>query len=237
MCRFFGLGDQFQQRALGEDVAPGQQRGERGGEGVVEAEASASLRIRFEYDRSATGEGEIRSVLRSMGVRVQGNVIDAQDLESETVSEEDAQAPGHAETRGEDHGHDGGGIFGERTELILAILAGVCVATGFGLSFTGGVPEWVPWGLYVGGYVFGGYNTVREAIDTLRVGDFEVDFLMLVAAAGAAALGDDGAVSRYAVRSEPPGSRSGSPDRRMYSMAMPLSGESAVSACSCAKSK
>ncbi|WP_263789997.1 heavy metal translocating P-type ATPase [Salinibacter sp.] len=158
-------------------------------EGVVEAEASASERIRVEYDRSATGEAEIRSVLRSMGVRVQGSVIDAQDLESETVSEEDAQAPGHAETRGEEHGHDGGGIFGERTELILAILAGVCVATGFGLSFTGGVPEWVPWGLYVGGYAFGGYNTVREAIDTLRAGDFEVDFLMLVAAAGAAALG------------------------------------------------
>jgi Cd2+/Zn2+-exporting ATPase len=158
-------------------------------EGVVEAEASASERIRVEYDRSATGEAEIRAVLRSMGVRLQGGVIDAQDLESETASEEVTEAPGHAETRGEEQGHEGRGIFGERAELILAILAGVCVATGFGLSFAGGVPEWVPWGLYVGGYVFGGYNTVREAIDTLRAGDFEVDFLMLVAAAGAAALG------------------------------------------------
>ncbi len=99
-------------------------------DGVVEAEASASERIRVEYDRSATDEDAIRDVLR-----------------------------------------------------------GVCVTAGFGLSFVGGVSAWVPWGLYVGGYVFGGYYTVREAIDTLRVGDFEVDFLMLVAAAGAAALG------------------------------------------------
>jgi Cd2+/Zn2+-exporting ATPase len=84
---------------------------------------------------------------------------------------------------------DHGGNFGERTELLFAIIAGGCVAGGFGLSFVGSVSAWIPWSLYVGGYVFGGYYTVREAVDTLRVGDFEVDFLMLVAAAGAAALG------------------------------------------------
>ncbi|TKX71228.1 heavy metal translocating P-type ATPase, partial [Halorubrum sp. GN11_10-6_MGM] len=82
-----------------------------------------------------------------------------------------------------------GGIFGERTELLFALLAGACVAVGFGLSFAGAVPGGISVGLYIGGYVFGGYHTVREAIDTLRVGEFEVDFLMLVAAGGAAVLG------------------------------------------------
>jgi len=82
-----------------------------------------------------------------------------------------------------------GGIFGERTELRFAIVAGLCVAGGFGLSVVGSVSAWIPWGFYVGAYVFGGYYTVREAIDTLAVGDIEVDVLMLVAAAGAAALG------------------------------------------------
>ena len=144
--------------------------------GVVEAEASASERIRVEYDRSETDEDAIRDVLRSMGVRVQGDVLEAHELDEET-GEEDHE------------GHDHGGIFGEKTELIFAIIAGLCVALGFGLSFVDGVCGWVPWTLYVGGYVFGGYYTVREAIDTLRVGDFEVDFLMLVAAAGAAVLG------------------------------------------------
>ena len=42
--------------------------------------------------------------------------------------------------------------------------------------------------LYVGAYFFGGYYTLREAIDTIRLGRFEIDTLMLVAAAGAAAL-------------------------------------------------
>ncbi len=157
-------------------------------DGVVEAEASAAERVRVEYDRSATGESEIREVLRSMGVRLRGDVIDAHDLESSSIPGEDAEASDHAEKQAEEE-HDHGGLFGEKTELIVAIAAGVCVAFGFGLSFSGGVSEWVPWGFYVGGYIFGGYNTVREAVDTLRVGDFEVDVLMLVAAAGAAVLG------------------------------------------------
>jgi Cd2+/Zn2+-exporting ATPase len=147
-------------------------------DGVVEAEASASERIRVEYDRSATDEEAIRDALRSMGVRVQEGVLEAHELDEEP-GEDVHEGQGHEEGQNHKVVHDHGGIFGEKTELIFAIIAGVCVTTGFGLSFVGGVSAWVPWGLYVGGYVFGGYYTVREAIDTLRVGDFEVDFLML----------------------------------------------------------
>ncbi|PZP57675.1 MAG: hypothetical protein DI597_21205, partial [Pseudoxanthomonas spadix] len=42
---------------------------------------------------------------------------------------------------------------------------------------------------YIAAYVFGGFYTVREAFDNLRLRRFEIDTLMLVAAAGAAALG------------------------------------------------
>jgi len=145
--------------------------------GVVEAEASAAEQIRVEYDRSSTSAEEIRDVLRSMNVRPQGDRLEAQGLVAE------------AGRGGREEEHDHGGIFGEKTELIVAVTAGVCVALGVGLSVVGGVPGWAPWGLYVGAYAFGGYYTVREAIDTLRVGEFEVDFLMLVAAGGAAVLG------------------------------------------------
>jgi Cd2+/Zn2+-exporting ATPase len=41
-------------------------------------------------------------------------------------------------------------------------------------------------------YFFGGYYTIREAIENLRAKRFEIDTLMLVAAAGAAALGSWG---------------------------------------------
>ena len=160
--------------------------------GVVEAEASAAERIRVEYDRSETDDEAVRDTLRSMGIYVQEDALEAHDWTDETDDEHDGQAheeQGHEEGQNHKVVHDHGGIFGEKTELIFSIVAGVCVALGFGLSFVGGVSAWIPWGLYVGGYVFGGYYTVREAIDTLRVGDFEVDFLMLVAAAGAAVLG------------------------------------------------
>ncbi|HKL87462.1 MAG TPA: heavy metal translocating P-type ATPase, partial [Salinibacter sp.] len=148
-----------------------------------------SERIRVEYDRSITSEAEIRDVLQSMGVGVLENVIDAQNLKSSSISAKEVEGHDHTEEYGTEHGHDHSGIFGEKTELVFAIIAGVCVSLGFGLSFAGGVPAWIPWGLYVGGYVFGGYYTVQEAVDTLSAGDFEVDFLMLVAAVGAAVLG------------------------------------------------
>ena len=99
--------------------------------GVVEAEASAAERIRVEFDRSETDEGAIRDVLRSMGVRIHGEVLDVHKLDEET-DKEDRQ------------GHDHGGIFGERTELIFASIAGICVSAGFGLSFVDGVSGWWP---------------------------------------------------------------------------------------------
>ena len=147
--------------------------------GVVEAEARAAEQVRVEYDRSSTSAEEIRDVLRSMNVRPQGDRLAAQGLAAEA---------GRGD-REEEHDHDHGGIFGEKTELIVAVAAGVCVALGVGLSVVGGTPGWVPWGLYVGAYALGGYHTVREAVETLRAGEFEVDFLMLVAAGGAAVLG------------------------------------------------
>ncbi|WP_263784380.1 heavy metal translocating P-type ATPase [Salinibacter grassmerensis] len=148
-------------------------------EGVVEAGASAAEQIRVEYDRSSTSEDEICAALRSMNVRPRGDRLEAQGL---------AEEAGNGQ-REAGHDHDHGGIFGEKTELIFALTAGVCVALGVGLSFANGVPGWIPWGLYIGAYAFSGYYTVREAVDTLRAGEFEVDFLMIVAAGGAAVLG------------------------------------------------
>jgi Cd2+/Zn2+-exporting ATPase len=52
------------------------------------------------------------------------------------------------------------------------------------------MPAWLPLTLYIGAYVFGGIFTLREAAGSIRAGRFEIDFLMLVAAAGAAVLGE-----------------------------------------------
>lgn len=97
----------------------------------------------------------------------------------------------HAEGEGDHAGHDHahGGLFGEKSELIFALLAGALVLVGWLVGRGAIAPTWVPTACYVGAYIFGGWFTVKEAIENLRARRFEIDTLMLVAAAGAAALG------------------------------------------------
>lgn len=97
----------------------------------------------------------------------------------------------HKEDSKHDHDHSAGhGVLGERAELIFAIASGVAVATGWALAAFSDVDGRIPLGLYIAAYVFGGFFTVREALGAVRKRQFEIDFLMLVAAAGAAALGE-----------------------------------------------
>ena len=167
--------------------------------GVVEAEANATGPIRIEFDREATDEAALRRALADLGVTVPAPVPAEQVPLASHDGHNHAPGEGHAaetdDHTGHDHapgahGHAHGGIFGERTELIFAVLSGVCVGLGWVLEAFTDVTEWVPLALFVGAYFFGGWFTVREAWDSVRAGRFEIDFLMLVAAAGAAALGE-----------------------------------------------
>ena len=106
---------------------------------------------------------------------------------------EDGEKPGHehhdhdegGEAGGHDHAH--GGVFGERTELIFAVGSGVALATGWLISLR--LTGLAPLGFFLIAYTLGGFFTLKEAIENLRKRQFEIDSLMLVAAAGAAALG------------------------------------------------
>lgn len=104
------------------------------------------------------------------------------------------QDPDHGHDHGHDqdgnagaHSHAHGGIFGERTELIFAIGSGVALAAGWLISLR--APGLVPLICFLIAYGLGGFFTLKEAIENLRKRQFEIDSLMLVAAAGAAALG------------------------------------------------
>lgn len=83
----------------------------------------------------------------------------------------------------EDSGH------GDRWELGFAICAGVSYLAALMAEFALGAPAGVVVGLYLATYFLGGFFTVRGAWQSIRQGRFEVDFLMIVAAAGAAAVG------------------------------------------------
>ena len=86
-----------------------------------------------------------------------------------------------------DHNH--GGVFGEKTELYFAILSGVFFIVGIIIELATNLTEQTAIYSYMVAYFFGGYYTLIEAIGKIRKGEFEIDFLMLVAAAGAAYIG------------------------------------------------
>jgi Zn2+/Cd2+-exporting ATPase len=90
----------------------------------------------------------------------------------------------------EAHEHEHKGFFGPNTELYFAMGSGLFLGIGYGLSFVESLPVWTSVFFYLTAYFFGGFFTAKEAIETIVKGGFEIDFLMLVAAIGAAILGE-----------------------------------------------
>ncbi|MFN0022897.1 MAG: heavy metal translocating P-type ATPase, partial [Parvularculaceae bacterium] len=83
--------------------------------------------------------------------------------------------------------HEHSGFLGRHGELIFALLSGAALIAGWLLERSGAGGMALP--LFVAAYFFGGFFTLREAIGNLLEKRFKIDTLMLVAAAGAAALG------------------------------------------------
>lgn len=96
----------------------------------------------------------------------------------------------HQHDHNHSHSHSHGGLLGANSELLFAIASGVMLLSGFiiGKLFDNAA-SWLPFICYLAAYFFGGFFTLREALENLRHKRFEIDTLMLVAAAGAAALG------------------------------------------------
>jgi len=169
------------------------ERNLRGLNGIIEASVSASGMVRAEFDTRQIDEAEIVKALRKEGLRITDTALKAGKYLrgiKETEKAPKDKKPEHEEKEGKEHEHAHGGLFGKNTELIFSILSGILLAIGFGLSFVDAVPSWVSLSLYIGAYFFGGFYTAKEAFETVRKGGFEIDFLMLVAAIGAAILGE-----------------------------------------------
>ncbi len=75
-------------------------------------------------------------------------------------------------------------------ELLFAFLCGLLLLTGFGLTFIKSIPNYIPLVFFILSYIFGSWFTTKQAIHDLKEKKFDIDFLMLVAALGAAALGE-----------------------------------------------
>ncbi|HNP16985.1 MAG TPA: heavy metal translocating P-type ATPase [Fulvivirga sp.] len=162
--------------------------------GVLQGAVSASGMIGLEYETAKIDEAEILTFLRKEGLDILNTEVNVERYiratSEDSTSPTDVNQHDHDHKESGDHDHSHGGIFGKNTEMIFSIICGVLLGIGFGLSFIETVPSWVSLALYIGAYFFGGFYTAKEAIETVSKGGFEIDFLMLVAAIGAAILGE-----------------------------------------------
>jgi Cd2+/Zn2+-exporting ATPase len=158
--------------------------------GVLDAGVSPDGVVRIEFDRKITDRESVHRAIRSIGIRVQqtldGEPFDDGQQDRGALLPHDHQ---HDHAHHEHHHHAHGGLFGERTELIFAIVCGVLLVTGWLISIANPSLGWISLAFYFGAYLFGGYYAALESIQKLFSRRFEIDFLMIVAAVGSAALG------------------------------------------------
>lgn len=161
--------------------------------GIVSVSVSGTGYIQLEFDKGKASKENIFQQIRKAGLKINSVEDFHAHQHKETTPQEKEHTHEHAAHDHEHdhagHDHEHGGIFGEKTEMIFAIICGALLGIGFGLSFIKGMSPYISIGFYVVAYFFGGFYTTKEAIEGISKGNFEIDFLMLVAAIGAAVLG------------------------------------------------
>ena len=140
-------------------------------EGVLHvAVAFGTSRVLVELDPEKITTAQVTADLERLGVRRAAPARPSSDEAS-------------------DPAHDHSGVFGERAELAFSLVCGALTGAGWVVGKLHGTPA-ASTVLFIAAYGFGGSLTLREVTSALRAGKFEIDFLMLLAAAGAAALGE-----------------------------------------------
>lgn len=150
--------------------------------GVIDASVSADGATRVEFDRALTSVDAIKAELLDHRAGAPA------PTSAQGQGGREAAAGGHRHDES-GHSHDASAGFWSSTELRASLACGALLLAGFLVERFLAAPGWVPMGAYLAAYGFGGWFTLREAIENLQLKRFEIDTLMIVAAAGAAALG------------------------------------------------
>ena len=80
-------------------------------------------------------------------------------------------------------------ILGKKTELYFAVLCGIFLLIGFLIERFTDASNWISSANYFISYFFGGYFIIIESTKKAVKGSFDIDFLMIAAAIGAAYIG------------------------------------------------
>ena len=145
--------------------------------GIQYVSISASGMMQLEWDDALTNESEIGESLKKLGLNT-----NFEKMHSHSDNHADNAPNGHA------HAHVNIPFLGGNAELYFAIISGLFWLAGLIFSFTS-VPEITPLTLFIIAAFFGGFFTFISSAKDLMHGRFEIDFLMLFAAIGAAILG------------------------------------------------
>ena len=137
--------------------------------GVLEVSVNlAAQRARVEFERERVTVAALEQVIRDLG------------FTAERVPVAGAKTP-PAES-----------WYRRNRELAWSLASGALLTAAFVIERVSGTRTAWAVGLYVGSYAFGGYDLIRHAVGSLRRGrvSFDIDLLMLLAALGAASLGE-----------------------------------------------
>ena len=157
--------------------------------GVTYAAVSyAAQTMKVEFDSTRTKLSEILSGARKLGYRVADKEVDNQ---SDHSGHDHGDSPSEGSYAGHNHGpvDPNASWLVRHRDVALSILCGVLGLIAFiGQGQFDLSQSWAT-ALYVAAYFAGAYELAGHTLPTILRGKFDVEFLMLVAALGAAALG------------------------------------------------
>ena len=157
-------------------------------EGFTMVSVSGTGVMYIEFDHHKINQKEVERSITAMGVKIISNEH-AQLIGQKSDGIDKHVDKKNEEGKSKEHDHLHESIFGKNAELVFSVISGTLLGIGFGLSFLEGLAPWVSLCFLFGAYIFGAYYVTKEAYEAISKGEFEIDFLMLVAAAGAGALG------------------------------------------------
>lgn len=152
--------------------------------GVLDASVGIGGPARVEFDRGETDAETLRAAALAAGLRVAPASRRADDGPSTAADDREVHGEAHGEDDGHDHGHGHSGP----SELLVAALAFVVYAVARLLDWFSSADTLVTV-LYVGVAIVTGILVGRDVVATLRARRFDIEVLMVAAAAGAASLG------------------------------------------------
>jgi Cd2+/Zn2+-exporting ATPase len=155
----------------GEDAARRVEAELAGLDGVTGASVSLPAQLaRVEFDRQRASLERVEAALRSLGV-------DARVVERDIAGGAKPEEPE--------------GWYARHKELVWSLVAIAFLALAWGGEWWGHMPHGTAIALYLASYAFGGFDLVRHAVRSWMKGRFafDIDLLMLIAAVGAAVLG------------------------------------------------